>query len=426
MAKSALRPSENDPGAVWRANPLAVPFFGAVLSFAFLLPAPASPDETAKASAEPRVAWPIPAKSHSGRFYVLAPDNALKLMLIRWAEEVTGRVERLVGAEVGFKGWSVRIVVTEDTDAEAGRLRLSRSVRRSHVIDQLTINHYDEIQREEADEALCRILIRAYAQPWRNSVGAAPTIPEWLSLGLAQNLYPSLRARNSRAGLKRWQEGRLPTTVEFLRLEPSAQGADKETSGLLVAWLLSQPGKDARFEMIFRRVAAGEAVTAAWLVTLVSGCESIGDLEEKWDHWLWKQRRIVYEPGEVYPEHMDQLKAALLLYPEVSGIRVEGSGERPLQPSDLIDIEDRETLAEAAGLVAARLRALAIGRGETLVEVVEAYCRFFEALPTAKRKGKLGKLLTEAEDKRLTLECELEARDPVSVFPAEAEAREEP
>jgi len=217
----------------------------------------------------------------------------------------------------------------------------------------------------------------------------------------------------------------MPTIADFLRLESASRIADREASALLVGLLLSKPGKEERFKAIAKRVAEDGDITSSWLVSVVPGCKSVGDLEEQWDRWMWKQRHIVYEPGELYPEHVERLKAALLIYPEVSGIPVEDRGERPLYPRDLIALKNRRALAETARTTSERLRALALGRGDELREVANAYCSFFEALPVTRRRSRLEELLDEAEDKLEKLERQLEARGSEAGLTTEPDTRKD-
>ena len=366
------------------------------------------------------------ARSHSGRFYVLAPDSSTRMVLIRWAEQVADRVERLVGVKADFSRSVVRIAARSDPDDPSGRIEFSRDIVYGRSVERLTIYNPDRITRTDADAALCRILISVYAQPWRGRDAAASEAPAWLSIGLAQNLYPELRARNSRGALRRWEAGKMPTIADFLRMDPDAWADDVETCGLLVAWFLSLPGRKERFESLVRGLAESGTIEREHLVSLVPGCKSTGDLEEGWDRWLWKQRSIVYEPGEVYPEHLDRLKAELLIFPDVSGIRLEEGRSSALQPRDLIALKDRRVLAETARVKTERLRALAVGRGGKLVEVADAYCRFFGALAAAKDTSSLEALLKEAEDKMCELEHELEMREAGTLTADEpAEKQEE-
>jgi hypothetical protein len=365
---------------------------------------------------------PGPVKSHTGRFFVFGSDSLLKLTLLRWAEEVTGRLERLLGFKLSFDNRKVRIVVREEPDIDSGFLGAHWSVVGSTVFQQLTISNYEMIDRETADEALCRLLLRGHVREQKSAQARPSRPPAWLSVGLAQNLYAGVRARNSRLVLDQWQSGRLPTVPAFLgRDEPGTGAVYRATCGLFAGWLMSAPGKAERFEKIFDTLAGGEAITTQWLTANMPGCNTVMDLDEEWDRWILRQKRIVYEPGTVFLEQVQQLKAELLLYPGFSDIPLMGDLERPITFRELIPERGKPWLVGFVKPKAARLRVLGVGRDKAFGDVIEAYCRFLEALPETGKAGSLEKLLNEAERSLRQLEHQIKTRarneDPGSQGP---------
>lgn len=94
---------------------------------------------------------------------------------------------------------------------------------------RLILGRGDELDREDALEGLVWLLLNRW--PIQRQSGAdrareLATVPDWLSVGVAQNLYAELRARNAATIQTRWREDRLTAWPELVEGEflPPAGG----------------------------------------------------------------------------------------------------------------------------------------------------------------------------------------------------------
>jgi len=388
------------------------------------LPAePESPLPPASAGA-PRI---TAARSRTRRFLAIAPDDLTKLALLQWAEETAGRFENMVRMKMPFGQRTVRLVVREPGTAEPTRIKTATSISDGSLVQRCFLPEYSRIVWVDAQEALCRLFVEGFVldrvaarQPGKPASprwlpARLPAAPPWLTEGLSQNLNPSLRAQNSKLVMDQWQDGKIASAAEVLRRgslpgNPAAAGMndpDRAACGLFVGWMLSLSNRTECLDCLFTQLASGQTVTPEVLVRCVPGCGSVSDLDERWDRWVLRQKRIVYEPGVATLRQVRQLRGELLLYPGVSGTPETGWSGRPLTQRDLIAQRGAPWAATAAKLQVYRLQALAAGRGPEFSAVVESYCRFLEALAAGKRRGRLEKLLAEADGKFRALEKNL-------------------
>jgi len=374
-------------------------------------------------------------RSVDGRFAVLGPDNVVNLELMNWAREVAEKLERLVGIKMPFQNRVLRIVTVREAPFDVGGVDSGRRIEGSEVVQRLAIRNYGCVDREEAEVALCRLLLDGYVFSARSLdvEGETPDekrpdvtgddgkqlgAPLWLAQGAFQNLYAGVRSRNNRIAVSRWQEGQLPSPVVLLRSaaktspsgekpEQSAHDAavsngravceDKVLHGMLVAWLVSRADKARCFGAIFRRLGAGRELTAEWFATEVLGGGSAGDIGEQWDVWILRRRRVIFQPGTVDLDTVNRLKAELLLYPGDFGIPLMGNPGEALGFRDLIDHCEAEWIPGFCRRKAASLRLLGIGRGKEFGKVVELYCRFLDLLGRRSGKRFLTRCIEKAE-----------------------------
>lgn len=383
----------------------------------FPLSAAAQPSDDHHASSPAHGTPSVALRTPVGPFVVIGSDNFLNMRLMRWAEEITQKLGRTIGEKLPSERAEFRIVVHSPSPGSsiAGRISTGREFVEKKLVQRLIIHGYESVDNESLNEALCRLLLydhvlerglrireRKRQDQFSESHGAMPSpIPLWLSQGLAQNLFPSLRARNSEIVFGLREKGNLPSPIKFLRPEsnPPAQKSDDSDNsvyGLFVGWILSLPNKQERLDAIFDRLAAGMPVSPEWFVDSVSDSNSLEDFDDKWTKWILRQSRIVYQPGAMPPSAINRLKSELILSPGDPGVPFGLFEEIAFH--DLIAMIGPEWIPVFAKNKAAGLRLLAVGRAEEFRDVVESYCRFLEALGETRRKSRLEKLLRRAQD----------------------------
>jgi hypothetical protein len=336
---------------------------------------------------------PLPTvlRSASGRFAVEGGGRDARHELLEWAEVTTERFERLTGRPLDLPGnVPVRLQLVDPRSArgvEADRSRiLDRPVLRLRVRPGAPPDAFD------MDAALCRILV--CTRIWPRAAGDPRAVPDWLAAGVAGNLLSARKAANSHAAYTRWRDGALPSPAVFLRAGKDA--ADGPVSGMLIGWLLDLPASDTRLAALFSAVAADGRVTSRVLAQAAVGRPDLAALDAEWDHWILRQRRMVYEPGTATAWDIEILEAELLLYPGSFGIpRCQVPG--PVSVGELLEYRDASWLPVTVFSKVCSLRLAAVGRGPGLAAVVEGYVRFLEALDGAADATEPALLLAEAE-----------------------------
>lgn len=379
----------------------------------------AEPPETQPADLLSQLKRSSVLESRSGRFVVTGARSAETMMVARWADETAAKVEQLVGTALPVRRLIARISVHDEAGVD--RVSAAATIQAGALVQRLWILDYDHADVDAADEALCRLLLSRYVfdsrlaagKRWPAGLAIDQAVPAWLWRGVARNLYPAMRNRSAKAVEDRWQTGSLMPLSEFLRSAAPAEAAacERELAGSLVAWLASLPDQAEVFKRLFERLADGQAASPEWMSTLIPGASSVPSLEEKWDEWMLRQRRIIREPGKVTPDVMQEFRARLLLYPGDSGIPLTGgegvSHRFPLR--DLIARRAEPWIPEFARRKAVGLRLSAVGRGPELEVVVEAYCRFLQALGDRGTPSSLEVLLALAESRLQDLEARMAA-----------------
>jgi len=345
-------------------------------------------------------------ESSSGRFTIVGTNTLENMDLAAWAERVTAKIERAIGVDIRDEGYPlIRIIVRPPGDDSRGGVEFRRGLEAGRVVQRLLIHGYDEVSHEEATEILCRMLVDSYViarQREQARTRGLRFAPPWMSIGMARNLDPSLREQNAELALALWQEGKLPSLGAILSSrEGDASPARKAAYGVFFAWLRSWPESSECFQGMFRKLADGAVVPAEWLAAHMPGDASGTDLDEGWDRWMLRQKRVVYvlhKHGAATPRLVDQLKAQLLLYPGDFGIPLGGDAGREIRLEDLVELREESWIPTFSRNKSASLRLLAVGREAAFRDVVEAYCRFLDALAGGKRERVLVRLLAEADE----------------------------
>ena len=341
--------------------------------------------------------------SPTGRFRVRGADTLETMDLASWAGDLAKQVERALRVPLPpVSQHNVLIDIVPAGENQPAGVRRSQTFSSGVLSQRLVVVGYEDADYADTERALCRLLLDAYVvsrwDPGDNG-GNLSGVPAWIAIGASQSLHPGRRERDGLETVALWEEGKLGSVADVLA-SASEESLPAAVCGFLVRWLVGLPGERPCFEEIFDRLAAGKTITAAWLVTCVSGCESVVDLDETWDLRLLRERRVVYvlhKPGTISDSVLVRLRSELLLRPCDYGIRLGDGPKRALTFSDLIEQRDAEWIRRAADGKCASLRLMAVGREKRLGQVVEAYCAFLEALGERKSPAVLESLLGEAE-----------------------------
>lgn len=359
-----------------------------------------------------------PVYSETRRFVAIGPDPRLKLDAVTWADDVASRIEGMLGQPLQFQYREFRLVLRTDTERTNGWVSASEGLSGAWLIQRLVITNYETADMEAVMTELCRLLLSGQtyaspakdASPWNPAAmrHAAP-VPHWLAAGLAQNVYPPGRARNSRLVLDAWQAGTSLSPRAILALAPQRSAAtngapaaavtDRVTQaacGVFCAWLLAAPKHGELMAAVLNRLRGGDAVTPEWLAPHLLDGSPTQTLNDGWDGWILQQRRTIFDPGVTTPEALAQLRAELLLYPGLSGIPKSSRSGQVLGLDYLIAERRADWVIPFARAKRNRLQGLAIGRDPRFQAAVQAYGSFLGALCDGAGSRRLRRLLDEA------------------------------
>ena len=336
---------------------------------------------------------PIVSSSH--RFSANGLSSAGNLSLVTWADQVAVKLEGVTALPLPFaKGEALRFSVKTDTNNTQGRIVKAQGWEAGLLSQKLVIINSSRTEQEDLLEGLCWLLLNRYvvnrqgSQQRETHLG---TVPDWLSVGIAQHLYPSLRSRNIRAVLDRWRENEALPVRNVFQQEylPDGRWIEKAVCALAVDWLTAWEQPDPFFEAVFNRLAENEPLTSEWFMQsgLVPAHREI-ELEKSWDLWIARQQLLGQDLRSLSFKSLADLKTALVIRPADYGVF---SNEVPsvVSPERLIRLRDQPWVPRLATRVSLKIKSIGIGQSGDGQAVFHQFGRFFDRLAeqTAPRKG---------------------------------------
>jgi hypothetical protein len=306
----------------------------------------------------------------------------------------------------------------------------SQDVVRGRLVQRLVVRGYSETDSTEIRDVLCRLLLDGFAvrASSADAVGIGRTdvsVPDWLVVGIAENLDPASRAENSRTVLLRWRQGGLAPLADLLWPRsggsgttaglPGRMGAGdrdlyRSVCGVFVSWLLDRPEKEPVLVRLFERVGTGGTISPAWMAEQILGSRDPRELDEAWDRWVLRQKRIIYDPRSAARLGLELLREELLICRRDFDIRSASDPYEMISFRELIAERDAPGISNVCRRKSLRLQVLAVGRGRKFADVIGLYCRFLETLPKDAAPGHLHALLDDADRALETLAQDLEIR----------------
>ena len=328
--------------------------------------------------ADPRVT----TISSSGRFQVTAADSAKASEYTRWAESMADRFERLTGAPVALTRLvPLRIVLAPaGSTAEGVATRCVSSSGRLHYT--LEVNEYASLDYEDLLSVYCRLLTAAATDLRRQGTpGGEPPVPDWLAVGLAQNLDASVRNRDRRL-LGSWLPlSERPAVTQVLAWDhlPETWFRTRALCGMAALWTLSLKPQGQAWPLIVDRLASGPRLSPVWIADL-AGVKPGRDFDRAWVEWLDRQEGLIQDFGAVNSLLVEQLRQACETpAAELHGVPGLAPADR-LMPLQLIALRKQSVAQLAAEVRAQQVQALTIGRAPELAEVGERYAVFFQGI----------------------------------------------
>ncbi len=358
---------------------------------------------------------PLPAsiRSDSGRFTVVGRDSAQSFLLVRWAETVAGRVEPLLNEPLVIPADQFVIACQLETNRVDGRISAMLEPYGSRWVSRVRVMNPDGVDPFFADHALCGQLLRWWLAGATNpalSRAAVVThaLPEWFVTGMVENLTRERKAANSERCYRAWESGTLPPIRSLFGTnapvdkgyDPGTNGMERAQAGLMVGWILQVPRSAGALTRLRERWASGLPVTAEWIGQVLWGYETVGDVTDGWDRWMERQKRMIYRPGTPTRMAVESLRAELWSMPGLQGMpAVEKTGGlvRPVNMADLARYRKEPWFEGFARNKAMRLQLLMLGQGPVFEKAVRGYLDYLEALTRWTTRGRLERLLKEAD-----------------------------
>ena len=342
------------------------------------------------------------AKSKTGRFTAIGPRALDNAEACGWAERILTGMERQLGIECPLsRTVPMRMLLqTEVTESEAGVAPITFDGRgkRFFIRDPLLID------AAKGDEALCRALLALCLQESVRTRRTVPVraevrLPGWLPLGLSRYLNAHARAGDSRSVLAEWQRGKLVLLQDIVSVDSAEEDSSVAAAqGMLLSWIVHMDNTKEVMDSAFDCLVSGGALDADWMSSAVEGCSSVADLEERWDAWILRQKRMVHIPGLKDTFEDDRMEAALLLYPGLFDIPLNEHPHGAIEWDMLVERRKEPWIKGFCRKKSTDLRILTLGRDVHAREIVESYCRFLSVLQKGGSERKVRKLLQEARD----------------------------
>lgn len=348
-----------------------------------------------------------PYRTPSHRFVVIGPQTLANMEAGRWAETVCTRVAKLLGRPLPFERREIRIVIRPTTQSPTGAVArancfpraLTQGIEAGELVQRLVVDRLECLAGAPVQAAFCRLLLEGFLPASRRRTDPV-AVPRWLSVGLARNLWREQRGEDAFRMMSLWREGRIPPLATWLERDAALWDAERDgpTSALLLAWLLEPPEGPDRFLRLMRSLNEGSPVGIDWLTSELAGsAASPADLEIAWDGWIMRQQRKVFRPGTTPVNIVAELDGELLLYPGAFDIPLASDIKRGTGFAALIEHRGDDWIVTFCRAKLASLRALAVGRGDDMVAVVERYGAFLDGLADGCRVGRLKVLLSQAD-----------------------------
>ncbi|MFH0907235.1 MAG: hypothetical protein V1929_00530 [bacterium] len=350
--------------------------------------------------------------STSRRFVVQGLGAEDASAIAQWTEEVSRRLESLVGRPVPVKGHQPLELVPRSDAGGAARVITAQGYVDGQVRQRLVLVNPGALDQEDLLEGLCRLLLNRYVialQSSRQRAANLGNVPDWMAVGAAQTLYHEIRTRNARMMLARWKTNQAFPLGAILSLQnlPGGRWNEKALCGLMMGWLATWPDARPRWGRMFERLAAGQRIDDAWMASSAA-YGSARDMNKAWDVWLAHQC-VQHDWARGPVQRLYDLKQVLRVNPDDYGVAVERDVAVPLAPAAMIDLRKRTWMDALTARVALKIQWLAIGQPAELQDVVRGYVAFMNALAArapAYRGGLFGRGPSESQLREMLAEAD--------------------
>jgi len=337
-----------------------------------------------------------PITSHQRHFIVTDMPKRDAFEIAVWAESVRERLSEWVGEPIpGERSYPIVISAVLRTNEPNGRVLKAQDVTEDGFLRQeITMINPADMDQEDVLESLCWLLLNRWIQlrqPAPERIRQPGSYPDWLAVGIAQNLYPELRERNHQEVRARENNGEYQSAITVFDQIYLAPGRwpEKARAGLVVAWMAETMTPAKLVAATANERVAGGKLDGESMQRLL-GLSDARSLNMAWDVWMARQNRRLI-PG-VMSGDLTEVLHVLELRPEMFGVVTPTPlPEGRLTIDMLIEGREYEWVHRYSRAVSFRLRQHVVGKTPELVAHIKPFIDFFDALaqpgePTGKKK----------------------------------------
>ena len=316
-----------------------------------------------------------------------------RLPILQFTTRLVREVERVYGLSMPRGGVGLLIHAQDGTTNDVRVI--SRAGRRAGA----AITHVWLPSPGFSDlGALRYAIVKAYFRGWidRNrpqGVTAAAAMPDWMVLGALRGLDGETVHGDKRAVLAMWSEARLPFFPALCRNLRVGTGEDAALCGYVVSWLKERK----LFRKTLEGFAAGRAFEGARFAADLTGETAPDEQDRASDERLARLTRAVLSPGRASQWDLKVFTSRLLLYPAEFDKNIGANRTSYTFREAISLVVDHPAIREAAARKAREMPFCAIGRGQALADVSEAYRLFLTGLARGDSPDELTRLLDDAE-----------------------------
>jgi hypothetical protein len=346
-----------------------------------------------------------PITSHKRHFIVTDFPRCDALSIAVWAESARQRFVDWATVEIpGEQGFPMVMTAERRPGEPQGRVLKAQGFSDSGQRQQeITMINPAAMDQEDVLEAMSWLFMNQWIhvrQPVAERIKNPGKFPDWLAVGVAQNLYPELKERNFREiRALEANGGYQPASATFNDIYlPPGRWPEKARAGLIVTWLAE---RFTPAELLTRtaEIAAQHKSLDAAAIVHVTGLPDARTLNMEWDIWMSRQEHKMI-PGVLSLDDTDVLRILELRPEDVGLVYPDPLPNDRLSAEILIQHRDKTWAREASRSFALKLRQEAIGKSPELLAGINRFVDYFDSIALSRKSaGELEKQWTDAQEK---------------------------
>lgn len=319
------------------------------------------------------------------RFMVSGMTSAENMVLAGKLAELAGKVEEKTGMALPMQRDQILGVMVQSSSSPNAEVLKMQGWDESRFYQRLVVPGRLRLDGEDLMEGACWLMLNRFAAEYTASgqrTGMGTTVPDWISVGLAQNTQMALRSRNRDWIARELAEGRAMRLAKVIKQEvlPPGRWREKAYAAAAVEFLFPD-GDMITWAILFKAVGTRQAIDAVWLR---ENCPALRDQnpEKVWRGHL--EQRMRSRTIEAWNDRGLQIEEMLLqvlnFLPRAMAVNVPSDVPQELFARDLIDYRGQAWALSAASALALQVQSLGLGASPALREVLAFYAAFFDQL----------------------------------------------